>query len=159
MPSPGADPSAHDHDHCVAEALTAAVDLCARRGERLTPLRRRVLELVWRSHAPVGAYALLDALRQEGLGAAPPTVYRALDFLLAQGLIHRLESMNAFVGCIDPHHPHQVQLLICRGCGAVQELTDPRVGAAVGAAAADVGFTIERQTIEIAGLCRHCAGS
>src|SRR2546430_4654249 len=140
----------HDHDRCVADALDAAIELCEGRGNRLTPVRRRVLELVWRSHAPVGAYALLDVLRDEGRNAAPPTVYRALDFLLENGLIHRIESMNAFVGCSDPARPHQGQHLICRGCGSVTEIADGEIIAAVRSRAAAVGFTVERQTIEIA---------
>ena len=90
---------AHDHKHCVEDALAAAERLCAAKDLRFTPLRRRVLELVWSSHKPVGAYALLDKLRNEDLGSAPPTVYRALDFLIENGLIHRIERMNAFIGC------------------------------------------------------------
>ncbi len=103
----------HDHGHCVATALDAAASLCQRRRARLTPLRRRVLELVWRSHEPQGAYDILDTLGERGRRAAPPTVYRALDFLLGQGLIHRIESLNAFVGCRDPDTPHAGQFLIC----------------------------------------------
>jgi Fur family zinc uptake transcriptional regulator len=148
----------HDHERCVADALAAAIDLCERRGNRLTPVRRRVLELVWRSHEPVGAYALLELLRDDGWSAAPPTVYRALDFLLENGLIHRIESRNAFVGCNDPRHPHQSQHLICRQCGAVTELAADAVLGALHASAAAVGFTVERQTIEVSGICRACAG-
>jgi Fur family zinc uptake transcriptional regulator len=149
----------HDHDRCVSDAVQAAVDLCDTRGTRLTPVRRRVLELVWRSHEPVGAYALLDVLREEGWNAAPPTVYRALDFLLENGLVHRLESLNAFVGCSDPRHPHEGQHLICRACGLVTELTDPDVSQAIAAMAARNGFSVLRQTVEVAGLCARCAAS
>jgi Fur family zinc uptake transcriptional regulator len=146
----------HDHNRCVADALAAAIELCERRGNRLTPVRRRVLELVWRSHAPVGAYALLDELREEGRSAAPPTVYRALEFLLENGLIHRIESLNAFIGCSDPRRPHQGQHLICRRCGSVTELAAAEIIGAVRRSAAAVGFTVERQTIEIAGVCEAC---
>jgi Fur family zinc uptake transcriptional regulator len=97
----------HDHEHCVEDALAAADKLCAEQGLRFTPLRRRVLELVWSSHKPVGAYALLDKLRSEDLGSAPPTVYRALDFLIEHGLIHRIERMNAFIGCSHPGETHR----------------------------------------------------
>ena len=95
-------PKNHDHEKCVAEAIAAAEARCARDGRSFTPLRRRVLELVWSSHGPVGAYELLDELRAERRGAAPPTVYRALDFLMGNGLIHRIESLNAYVGCGSP---------------------------------------------------------
>ena len=98
------------------------------KGVRFTPLRRRVLELVWSSHKPVGAYALLDQLRNEDLGSAPPTVYRALDFLIENGLIHRIERMNAFVGCSHPGEAHRGFFLICGDCGNAEELRERRRG-------------------------------
>ena len=108
----------HDHGDCIADALGMAEQVCAKRGARLTKLRRRVFELVWSSHAPVGAYDLLRHLARERDGAAPPTVYRALDFLRKHGLIHRIESLNAFVGCCTPGEAHAGQFLICSRCGA-----------------------------------------
>jgi Fur family zinc uptake transcriptional regulator len=146
----------HDHRHCVAHALAAAEAECRRRGARLTEVRRRVLELVWQGHAPVGAYALLQTLGREGFCAAPPTVYRALDFLLAHGLIHRIERLNAYAGCTRPGEPHAGQFLLCEGCGAAAELDDEAIDAAVLAAARRMGFTVNRQTVEIDGLCPAC---
>ena len=146
----------HDHRRCIAAALAAATELCARRGARLTELRRRVLELVWRSHAPQGAYAILETLRRRGRRAAPPTVYRALEFLLAQGLIHRIASASAFVGCTAPGRPHAGHFLICSDCGATAEVDDSRVGSALRDSAAEVGFRVERQTIELSGHCPDC---
>lgn len=147
---------AHDHDRCMAEALDAAGRVCARRGARLTRLRREVLAILWRDHAPHGAYAILEALRREGRRAAPPTVYRALDFLLAHGLVHRIESRNAFVGCPDPRRPHDGQFLICAECGDTAELSDARIRAAIREGARALGFRVTGETIEIAGLCAHC---
>jgi Fur family zinc uptake transcriptional regulator len=149
-------PPAHDHGDCVKAALDVATNTCEQQGARLTALRRRVLELVWSSHAPVGAYALLDLLRTEGHAAAPPTVYRALDFLLEHGLIHRLERLNAFVGCPHPTSPHDGQFLICHGCGRAAELADPAIDQAVQRRAGALGFTVLRQTIEVEGLCPDC---
>jgi Fur family zinc uptake transcriptional regulator len=146
----------HDHESCVAAALARAAALCAGRGVRLTPLRRAVLELVWRGHEPVGAYAMLEALRRTHPGAAPPTVYRALDFLIGQGLIHRIESLNAFVGCRRPERPHASQFLICGGYSAAAELDDPAIDRAVRRRAGALGFVVERQTIELRGLCPRC---
>jgi Fur family zinc uptake transcriptional regulator len=146
----------HDHGHCMAAALETAERLCARRGARLTKLRRRVLELVWSSHAPVGAYDLLRRLSREHHSAAPPTVYRALDFLLEHGLIHRIESRNAFVGCPAPSRSHAGQFLICRDCGAAAELADPGIDQALARGAAALGFTVERKTVELGGLCPAC---
>ncbi len=157
-PPPSAPFASADHDHraCVSAALAVAAEVCEGRGTRLTALRRRVLELVWRSHAPQGAYAILETLRRRGRRAAPPTVYRALEFLLAQGLIHRIESASAFVGCTAPGRPHAGHFLICSDCGATAEVDDRRVGSALRDSAAEVGFRVERQTIELSGYCPDC---
>jgi Fur family zinc uptake transcriptional regulator len=149
----------HDHGRCVDVALAAAERRCTREAAALTPLRRRVLELVWQSHGPVRAYDLLDRLRSERRGAAPPTVYRALDFLIAHGLIHRIESLNAYVGCNDPARSHGGQFLICRGCGTAAELDDAGIAHAVAERARALGFVVERQTIEVMGLCPRCAAA
>src|SRR5918995_5952602 len=121
MPMESPDLAAPDHDHarCIDAALDRAAALCARRGARLTELRRRVLELVWQGHAAVKAYDVLDRLGRKAGSAKPPTVYRALDFLIAHGLVHRLESLNAYVGCPMPDASHEGQFLICGACGGV----------------------------------------
>lgn len=147
----------HDHTRCVSHALAEADTLCARAGVRLTELRKRVLELVWQSHKPLGAYDILAVLsEQDGRRAAPPTVYRALDFLLENGLVHRIASLNAFVGCNHPEHPHQGQFLICRRCHAAIELEQPAIAAAIVDAARGVNFSVEGQTVEVVGLCATC---
>ncbi|MDU8617006.1 Fur family transcriptional regulator [Pseudomonas syringae] len=147
----------HDHSHCVHSALAEADALCAKQGLRLTTLRRRVLELVWQSHKPLGAYDILAVLSDEdGRRAAPPTVYRALDFLLENGLVHRIASLNSFTGCNHPTHAHQGQFLICRLCHAAIELQHPAISNAVVDAAAGVGFAVEGQTVEIVGVCAGC---
>jgi len=148
--------SGHDHRHCLKDALDRAAALCRRRGVRLTPLRRRVLELVWGGHRPLGAYDILDALKMERRGAAPPTVYRALDFLRQQCLVHRIESRNSFVGCPEPDRPHGGQFLICRTCGQAAELNDARIDDAIRLSAARAGFAVARRTIEIEGECPTC---
>lgn len=157
-------PVRHAHDACVDDALDAAEKLCARQSVRLTKLRRRVLELVWGGHGPMGAYDILDQLRDERQrdghkGAAPPTVYRALDFLLSNGLIHRIESLNAYIGCGAPSVGHQGQFLICGDCGSVGELDDPDITKLIAAKAEAMGFSITHQTIEATGLCPECAKS
>ena len=146
----------HNHHHCVATALQAAAGLCERQGVRLTALRRRVLELIWRGHQPRGAYDLLEELHREGRRAAPPTVYRALEFLRANGLIHRIESLNAFIGCVAPDEPHSGHFMICNGCGGAAEVNDRAISYAVARSAAHSGFVIEQQTIELRGLCPAC---
>lgn len=148
----------HDHAHCVATAIAAAVQICRERGLRFTEQRRRVLELVWNSHKPVGAYDILDSLNRAGKKVAPPTVYRALEFLIEADLVHRLDSLNAFVGCPDPSTPHAGQFLICRECRSVAELDDREINEMVRQRAADLGFTAIHQTLEIEGICRNCSG-
>jgi Fur family zinc uptake transcriptional regulator len=146
----------HDHAICIEDALAAAEAICSERGARLTDLRRRVLELVWTSHEPVGAYDILARLGGDGRKAAPPTVYRALDFLLDQGLVHRIESLNAFIGCPSPKAPHSGQFLLCTGCGTATEIADTGIQAALAGAAGRAGFRPAQVTLEVKGLCRHC---
>jgi Fur family transcriptional regulator, zinc uptake regulator len=155
-PSP-TDLSWEDHDHadCISDALRNADELCLARGVRLTELRRRVLELVWGSHKPVGAYALLEQLQQGGR-AAPPTVYRALEFLLEQGLIHRLASLNAYVGCCRPGEAHSGLFLICESCRNLTEIDDVAIEDAIAQSSRISGFEPLRQTVEVLGLCPQC---
>ena len=149
-------PDDHDHEACVDDALAAAAVVCEERGARLTALRRRVLEVVWGRHGPVRAYDILDRLGSERRRAAPPTVYRALEFLLDAGLIHRIESLSAYVGCGDPHGAHGAQFLICEACGSVAEIDDTAISRRLGSRARGLGFWVRRQTVEILGLCAPC---
>ncbi len=136
--------------------MDRAETLCAAHSARLTDLRRAVLELVWRGHEPVGAYALLDALKQSHPNAAPPTIYRALEFLAGHGLIHRIESRNAYIGCDHPERPHAGQFLICAKCSNAAEIDDPSVTRALSKSASGFGFAVTRQTVELSGLCPSC---
>ena len=147
----------HDHDACVDTAMETAETICAERGARLTAIRRRVLEIIWGGHRPIGAYDVLDQLSTEEKRAAPPTVYRALDFLLEHGLVHRVASLNAYVGCAEPGHGGEGQFLICMKCGAAAGLRDPPVNEAIKAAASARGFVATSHTVEISGVCPNCA--
>lgn len=154
---PAARPPDHDHTHCIADALTRADALCAERGARLTALRRQVLELVWTSHRPRGAYAILEDLSQrEGKSTAPLTVYRALEFLVEQGLVHRIESLSAYIGCAAPGAVHSGQFLVCEACGNAVEIDDPRIRTAIDTTAAERGFRVNRPTVEVRGMCTDC---
>lgn len=129
---------------------------CRAQGLRLTATRRRVLEMILAADGPVKAYDLLDELKRERPGAAPPTVYRALDFLLENHFIHRLETLNAFVSCIHPDHQHQGQFLICERCQTVTEVHDHSLIRALDDAARDHGFRTRHQVLEIYGRCKAC---
>jgi len=151
--------SDHDHRSCVATALQTATEVCRRDGARLTDLRRRVLELVWSSHRPLGAYNILQALQADGRSAAPPTVYRALEFLAGHGLVHRIASLNAFVGCSDPRARHPGQFLICRQCDSALEMNDPAISDVICNSAARLDFQVDEQTIEVIGVCPNCSSA
>lgn len=147
----------HNHESCTSSALATAEALADARGVKLTPLRRQVLSLICQSHRPAGAYQLLaDLGRLRGEAAAPPTVYRALDFLVEQGLAHKIDSMNAFVACYAAGKPHRGIFLICEKCLDVQEVTDKPAADALSKAAAQTGFRANRAVIELHGLCKNC---
>jgi len=147
----------HDHCHDAGAFVGAVEHACESRGLRLTPLRLRVLELIAAEEKPIKAYDLLDRLREEHGSAAPPTVYRALDFLLEHRFIHKLESINAFVGCHHPDEAHQVPFLICDECSNAVELCDEGVARLLGEQAKQRGFTPRAQTLEVHGLCGDCS--
>jgi Fur family zinc uptake transcriptional regulator len=147
----------HRHEHCIHDALHSAEALCTERGVRLTAIRKRVLELVWASHQPLGAYAILDKLTAEGHKPAPPTVYRALEFLLEQGLIHRIASLNAFLGCVHPTQQHLACFFLCQRCGNAEELDDSStLQQEITAHAQRLGFSVRQPILEVTGFCKHC---
>jgi Fur family transcriptional regulator, zinc uptake regulator len=152
FPAPG-----HDHDRCASDALAHADAICAARGQRLTPTRRAVLQALLASHQPHGAYELIDRLAETGGRPAPVTIYRALDFLREQGLVHRIESRNAFIACVHKHASGDpVVFLICEQCGAVGEAASAAVAATIKTASRTAGFTPKTPVIEISGICAHC---
>jgi Fur family transcriptional regulator, zinc uptake regulator len=149
----------HEHQRCVSRALLVADQVCSERGLKLTPLRKRVLELVWARHAPIGAYDVLQKLSREGLGSAPPTVYRALAFLIDAGLVHRIDSLNAYFGCEMPKTDHAAQFLVCRSCKGVTELEDPAISRLLARRVRAAGFIADAPDVEIKGVCGACRSS
>jgi Fur family zinc uptake transcriptional regulator len=146
----------HDHGRCTSAAIAHAEKLCANRAQRLTPMRRMVLETLLASHRPLGAYEIIERLADHGR-PAPITVYRALDFLRDNGLVHRIESRNAFVACVHKHGDDDlVVFLLCEHCGAVGEAPGGSVAEALATSARAAGFAPKSPIIEIAGVCSHC---
>lgn len=148
--------SSHDHRRCVSSALKLADSYCREHKLRFTPVRRRTLGILLESHTAVGAYDVLERLRQEGLGSKPPVAYRALSFLLDNGFIHRIERLNAYVACAHPGSMHDPAFLICSDCGSVAEAPVGSSSGALTRTARQSGFQIEHTTIEAEGQCPKC---
>src|SRR3979411_752720 len=147
----------HDHGRCTADALQHAERVCERRAQKFTPIRRQVLEALLSSHRPLGAYEVIDELAKSMPRPAPITVYRALDFLMENGLVHRIESRNAFLACAHDHdETSMVAFLICDGCGSVGEIPAAPVAQSLNAAARATGFAPKLSVGEITGPCSHC---
>jgi Fur family zinc uptake transcriptional regulator len=148
--------AAHDHAPCANDALERAIGILAAKGQRLTPVRRRTLEILLEGHRALGAYEVLSRLATEGFGAQPPVAYRALDFLEEHGLAHRIRRLNAFTACMHMGENHTAAFLICCVCHAISEAPAPPARAALDSAASAQGFTIESATIEALGRCPTC---
>lgn len=146
----------HDHSTCMSDALAAADARCAADGLRFTPVRRKVLEILLQDHRALGAYTILDKLREDGFGSQPPIAYRALDFLVANGLAHKIERLNAFIACAHTNHSHTPAFMICRLCDAVAEALSSTAQGALCDTARTTGFRIERTVIEAEGICPSC---
>ncbi len=146
----------HDHAHCMADGVASVAEACQAKGLQLTPVRRRVMEILLSEHRAMGAYEILDTLRAEGLGSQPPVAYRALDFLVKHGFAHKVERLNAFTACTYPGESHTPAFLICRECGAVVEAAAEPSKGDLGAAAEEAGFEIEQAVVEAEGLCPAC---
>ncbi|MGA2892751.1 MAG: transcriptional repressor [Xanthobacteraceae bacterium] len=146
----------HDHERCASAAIAHAEAQCAARAQRLTPMRRQVLETLLASHKPLGAYEIIERLADTDR-PAPISVYRALDFLRENGLVHRIESRNAFVACVHDHGGDDlVVFLICERCGAVGEAPGGAAAEALKVSARAAGFSPKSPLIEVAGICSHC---
>lgn len=147
-----------NHYSCRTTALRSAEKICAERGSRLTNIRRRILEMIWENHQPVKAYDLLEKIRQDNrsMAAAPPTVYRALDFLIEEGLVHKIDSMNAYVGCMHPDTHNDCFFMICLECGTAEECCNDDLAESIMNATRKYRFTPQATTLEIIGTCAQC---
>jgi Fur family transcriptional regulator, zinc uptake regulator len=145
-----------DHHHHAADVLQVARAQCDARGLRLTPLRERVLELIAEHHGPAKAYDLLDALKRSHASAAPPTVYRAIDFLVDAGFVHKVESLNAYVACPHPGGLHSAQFLICDRCGSAIEIDGESLPELLTSIALAQNFVAKKLVVEVHGDCQSC---
>ena len=144
----------------ITDMLAEADRVCASNGAQLTELRRSVLTLILQAPGPLTAYQLLDQLKEVRKTAVPPTVYRALDFLIENRLVHKVEQLNAFIPCSDAHHDHHdVQFLICDKCGTVAEIEDRAIARALAKAAEKQGFHPSKAVVELDGICAACSAA
>jgi Fur family zinc uptake transcriptional regulator len=151
---PGPD---HDHGRCAADAIDHAERVCKLRAQKFTPIRRQVLQALLSSHRPLGAYEVIDELAKSMQRPAPITVYRALEFLMENGLVHRIESRNAYLACGHDHETAaMVAFLICDACGSVGEIPAATVAQSLSAAARASGFVPKLSVVEITGVCAYC---
>lgn len=146
----------HNHNDCINTALEHAVKICKQKNARLTATRKQVLKFIWESHKPIGAYDLLPKLGEAGFNSAPPTVYRALDFLLEMQLIHRINSLNAFIGCSNPEEHHANCFFICKTCGVAQEINSSPLNDMCLKLEKDLGLQVDEQITEFSGICPEC---
>jgi Fur family zinc uptake transcriptional regulator len=147
----------HDHARCSADTITHAEAVCAERAQRLTAPRRQVLEMLAASHKPLGAYEIIDRIARKKARPAPITVYRALEFLMKHGLVHRIESRNAYLACTHNHDTGAlVAFLMCDTCGVVGEASTAAMAQVLAAAAKKAAFRPSMSVIEITGTCSHC---
>ena len=149
----------HDHTACKKNALERAKRVCTENGARLTPVREKVLKLIWNSHKPIKAYDLLAALSDGDRIEKPPTVYRALQFLSDLGLVHKIQSMNAYVGCSVNHGRQDSQFFVCDQCQEVEELNEPKVNQQLSEVCERQGFVTGVVNVEIHGICAKCANA
>ena len=149
----------HRHRNCINDAIKHAESVCTTRKIRLTPIRKKVLELIWKSHQPIKAYDILAELSSDNFIEKPPTVYRALEFLLENNLIHRIESQNAYIGCSSDHESFDSKFFVCDTCHEVEELIEPKLNKALVDICKKQGFQPNLVNIEIHGTCTQCAHS
>ena len=147
----------HEHSHCVDDLLNTAEVYCKKAGLRFTPIRRKVLEILAQEHRAIGAYAILERLRENGFGSQPPLAYRALEFLTKHGLAHKVERLNAFISCTHPTKEHSPAFLICRTCSSVAETTLDAAKTSLGGIARAANFRMEGLVMESEGLCSSCS--
>jgi Fur family zinc uptake transcriptional regulator len=155
-PEPALAFASHDHRRCSGGLIARAEAIAAEKAVRLTPVRRRVLEILIEGHRALGAYEVLDRLALEGFGSQPPVVYRALDFLTEQGLVHRIAGLNAYMACTHPGTAHTPALLICRSCRTVAEAAADDAMTEIATLAEATGFEADRVSIEVLGACPSC---
>jgi len=141
----------------VENSIQQAEQYCQENGLNFTPVRRKVLEILLQKNTAIGAYEILDLLREAGYKNQPPVAYRALEFLVQNGFAHKIEQLNSFIGCMHPGKDHSPAFMICRNCDSVSEEEALTRNFSVSQIASKAGFTVEKAVIEARGLCHSCA--
>tara|TARA_B100000035_G_scaffold142462_1_gene121259 strand:- start:2071 stop:2529 length:459 start_codon:yes stop_codon:yes gene_type:complete len=145
-----------DHKTCVNDTLKKVETICKQKELKLTKLRHRVLKLIWKSHSYVKAYDLLEELKKIDPAAKPPTIYRTLDFLIENGFIHKIQSLNAYIGCAHPNEHKECYFLICKKCQNIEECCSEKIDKVVTSTIVKNNFKPNQVTLEISGVCQEC---
>ena len=147
----------HNQERCLDAAIISAKKLCAEKNTKLSSMRESVLILLWQEHKPMGAYDILNGIaKTTDKSIAPPTIYRALEFLLEMGLIHRIASLNAYIGCPFPNSVHSNLFMVCNQCGSTAEIADSGLNKILNSLCTNTDFSMETQYVEIKGRCPQC---
>tara|TARA_B100001248_G_scaffold180359_1_gene137194 strand:- start:1034 stop:1489 length:456 start_codon:yes stop_codon:yes gene_type:complete len=146
-----------NHKISINEALKKAEIICNKKGVKLTKLRQKVLTLILKNHGYVKAYDLLNDLKKNYASAKPPTVYRSIDFLMEHGFIHKIQSLNAFVGCSHPEEHEDCYFLICKECKNIEECCSNTVKKVLTSTSGKNNFSPNQVTLEITGICQDCS--
>ena len=145
-----------NHKICIDDAIKKAESICNQKGLKFTKLRQKVLELIWKNHNYVKAYDLLEELKKIDDSAKPPTIYRSLDFLIENGFIHKIQSLNAFIGCAHPKEHKECYFLICKNCQNIEECCSKKIDKVVTSTTGQNNFKPNQVTLEISGICKEC---
>ena len=148
----------HDHGNCFDDAIKQIENYFIEKNLQLTPLRRKVFEILLRDHKPLGAYDILDTLGKEGHSSSPPIAYRVLDFLIEHGFVHKIQSLNAFIACSHPNYSHSPAFVICRKCERVAEIDKKKSGVNFQNPSIE-NFIVEKTTVEMTGVCTTCSST
>ena len=148
-----------NHKKCIDDAMSKAEFICQDKGLRFTEIRKFILRLIWENHKPSKAYDLLDKISKMNYSAEPPTIYRALDFLMDNGFIHKINSLNAYIGCVHPLKHNQCYFIICKNCNHVEECCDESITNSIQKTLSVNRFSHKDITLEISGDCYDCLKS
>ena len=146
----------HNHKNCISNSISEFEKYCQESNQKISKVSKKVFEILLESHKALGAYDILDKLKNYGYSSQPPVAYRALSLLLDIGFVHKIEKLNAYIACSDPGKSHEPAFLICRKCKLVNETSQFETNKKIKSEAKNSKFSIENSIVEIIGVCPNC---